>query len=332
MADVDYYTVAYDDGTGWKPLPPGAGRTLTRRWMYHDGTDWHSGSRAFPYDTATFPGFAVYESREHFENNGPYSDWYPGGSRFWVSNEFMIFRLNSAKFPDGTYHFQVTGYEKNAAGNLVNGAPLPFCCTPDDNDLVLTFDNRVIDPMLDTASNPCSTEITNCTVHMCTTEPTTDFLSVSIDGVEVDPCGVVEASTGMLEIVFEASDPGNHLGTYTLFAKYGENGYVNLLNLLSEPGSSLTAASGQQGPTYGEALSQGAVAPYWSGGIMTLVVPADKAFPVPCCYQLELRALKRTLVNCHSAHYGHCNLSEYTIGVGVCPPEPFKPPVVTPID
>jgi predicted transposase YbfD/YdcC len=246
MADVDYYTVAYDDGTGWKPLPPGAGRTLTRRWMYHDGTDWHSGSRAFPYDTATFPGFAVYESREHFENNGPYSDWYPGGSRFWVSNEFMIFRLNSAKFPDGTYHFQVTGYEKNAAGNLVNGAPLPFCCTPDDNDLVLTFDNRVIDPMLDTASNPCSTEITNCTVHMCTTEPTTDFLSVSIDGVEVDPCGVVEASTGMLEIVFEASDPGNHLGTYTLFAKYGENGYVNLLNLLSEPGASLTAASGDK--------------------------------------------------------------------------------------
>jgi hypothetical protein len=246
----------------------------------------------------------------------------------------MLFRLNSTKFPDGTYNFRVIGYERNAAGNLVNAEVLPLCCTEDENELTLTFDNRVIDPMLDTASNPCSVDITNCTVHMCTSEPTTDFKSVRIDGTAVDPCDVVDASTGMLEVEFEVSDPGNHLAYYSLFAKYKENLYVDLLSLLSEPGASLTTTPGNQvGPTYGQALGQGATAPHWGGGTMTLTVPADKAFPEPCCYQLELRALKRTLVNCNSPiHYGHCNLSEYTLGVGVCPPGSTSPPVVKRID
>jgi hypothetical protein len=240
-----------------------------------------------------------------------------------VCNEFMLFRLNSTKFPDGTYNFRVIGYERNAAGNLVNAEVLPLCCTEDENELTLTFDNRVIDPMLDTASNPCSVDITNCTVHMCTSEPTTDFKSVRIDGTAVDPCDE-----------FEVSDPGNHLAYYSLFAKYKENLYVDLLSLLSEPGASLTTTPGNQvGPTYGQALGQGATAPHWGGGTMTLTVPADKAFPEPCCYQLELRALKRTLVNCNSPiHYGHCNLSEYTLGVGVCPPGSASPPVVKRID
>jgi hypothetical protein len=332
MEDVDYYTVEVDDGSGWSALPPGAGLTITRRWMHYDGTDWHNGNQAFPYDSATFPGHVVYESREHFETNGPYSDWYPGGSRFWISHEFTIFRLNSARFADGTYHFRVIGYQKDGSGNLVNAKVLPLCCTEDDNDLVLTFDNRVIDPLLDTASNPCSVDITNCTVHMCTTEPTTDFRSITINGTTVEACDVVDASTGMLEIEFEVSDPGNHLAYYTLMAKYGENAYVDLLALVSEPGASLTSASGQPGPTYGEALGQGAPQPYWGGGIMTLVVPADKAFPEPCCYQLELRAAKRTLYNCHhTAHFGHCNISEYTLGVGVCPPGAPAPPKIVPI-
>lgn len=332
MDEVDYYRVEFDDGSGWKPLPPGAGRTINRRWMYFDGTDWHSENQAFPYDSATFPGNEVYQSREHFESNGPYSDWYPGGSRFWISHEFTIFRLNSARFSDGTYHFQVRGYEKDSSGNLVNDVVLPLCCTEDDNDLVLTFDNRVIDPLLNTPSSPCSTGITDCSVHICTMEPTTDFKAIRINGALVDACDVVDAASGMLEIEFEVSDPGNHLAHYTLRAEYGEDHHVNLLDLISEPGASLTTASGQPGPTYGEALSQGAPAPYWGGGIMTLTVPAAKAFPIPCCYQLELRAVKRTLVHCHStAHYGHCNTSEFTLGVGICPSDAPVPPEVTSI-
>ena len=67
MLAVDYYEIEVDDGSGWQPLPPGAGLTITRRWMYWDGTDWDSEDQAFPYDAATFPGHTLYESREHFQ-------------------------------------------------------------------------------------------------------------------------------------------------------------------------------------------------------------------------------------------------------------------------
>jgi hypothetical protein len=60
MVAVDYYEIEYDDGSGWNPLPTGAGVTITRHWLFWDGTDWLSGSRAFPYDAVTFtgPGYA----------------------------------------------------------------------------------------------------------------------------------------------------------------------------------------------------------------------------------------------------------------------------------
>ena len=53
-------------------------------------------------------------------------------------------------------------------------------------------------------------------------------------------------------------------------------------------------------------------------------MPLDEAFPDPCCYQLELRAYKRTVVGHGSGCYGYTvavngNRSEYSIGVGVCP-------------
>ncbi len=329
MVNVDYYSVQYHDGVGWNPLPAGAGLTINRGWLFWDGTDWFDGSQAFPYDSATFPGFSVYQSREHFEANGPFSDWWPGGGRFWITNEFLVMRLNSKKFSDGTYRFRVLGYQVDASGNLINEQVLPLCASQQDNNLVLTFDNRVIDPLLDTVSNPCSTTITNCTVHLCTSEPTTDFIAVRIGGVNVDACDVVDSSTGMLEIDFQVHDPDGHLGGYTLFSKYKENQYVPLLSLLSQPGASLVSlAADDPGPTYGQALaSAGVTAPHWYGGTMRLTVPADLAFPEPCCYQLELRAVKRTIVSCDS-DYDHCNLSEYTLGVGVCPPLLAEPPQI----
>lgn len=39
MAAVDYYTIEYNDGSGWKSLPPGAARTIVRYMTYHDGTE-----------------------------------------------------------------------------------------------------------------------------------------------------------------------------------------------------------------------------------------------------------------------------------------------------
>jgi hypothetical protein len=327
MIAVDYYEVEYDDGLGWKPLPPGAGFTIIRNWLLWDNSlaRWFSGNETFPYDVSTFPGHAVYQSRECFEATGPYSDWWPAGTaggdfRFWTSGEFLIMRLNSTQFADGTYRFRVWGYELGPGGNLVNGRVLPFCGTQQDNYLVLTFDNRSIDTLLNTPLDPCSPG-TPSAVKLCTTEPATDFIAVRIDGQLIDPCDVVDASSGILEIDFRVHDSSGHLARYWLWATYKENLRVDLLTL---PGASLTplTASTQVGPTYGEALGQGATAPYWHGGNMRLRVPAKLAFPEPCCYQLELRAWKRTVVDCNH-HYPHRNRSEYTLGVGVCPPQPI---------
>jgi hypothetical protein len=102
----------------------------------------------------------------------------------------------------------------------------------------------------------------------------------------------------MLEIDFMAHDPDGHLTAYSLRATYAENLAVNLLNRPSSTLTPLTAA--QVGPTYGEALEQGATAPTWHGGTIRLTVDLSEAFPEPCCYQLELRAWKRTVVGWQS--------------------------------
>ena len=49
-------------------------------------------------------------------------------------------------------------------------------------------------------------------------------------------------------------------------------------------------AAAQVGPGYAMALGQGAGSPVWRGGALRLRVKAKAAFPVTCCYQLELRA------------------------------------------
>ena len=103
---------------------------------------------------------------------------------------------------------------------------------------------------------------------------------------------------------------------YSLIATWGLNQSTNLLAL-----GTVTALSPatQVGPTYGEALAEvGAVAPIWKGGSYRLTIPdAATAFTEPCCYQLELRAWKRTIVSCDGG-YDHDNLTEYSLGVGIC--------------
>ena len=53
-----------------------------------------------------------------------------------------------------------------------------------------------------------------------------------------------------------------------------------------------------------------------SGGAIRLSVLASVAFPESCCYQLELRAYKRTIVDCQ-ANNAHRNLSERSFQVTV---------------
>ena len=195
--------------------------------------------------------------------------------------------------------------------------------------MVLRVDNRIVGGgPTDLHGNPCG----GGTVHYCTNEPDTAIVAVKIlhhDGTESDvsACGNVHVkATDWLQIDFVAHDPNGHLAMYSLQATYD----VNLANdLLALPSATLSAspvavagvpAAAQVGPNYAAARLAGAVSPTWTGGVVRLTVKATGpggAFPYTCCYQLELRGYKRTIVNCDHSLWGHANLSEYSFTIEV---------------
>jgi hypothetical protein len=331
LIGVDYleFEFSADNGATWLPLPAGAGVNFTRlRW--DDPGSPPSVQEPFAFDSSSFPGHTVLETREHREGviGGTWD--VPGADHFWLSmNWDLLIPIDSTKFADGTYLFRAIGWDDGGGGTLVNRRELPVCGEePEINQLALTFDNRVITAVGHDASHLCGG------IHICTVEPDTHILAVRVNGTAVGPCDTVDTTTGDLEIDFLARDipaPGTpgHLDSYVLESRWGLN---QSRNLLSQPGASVTVLSGvasgwalgQSSGNYGTALSQGAAAPNWEGGTFRLSMPLEQAFPEPCCYQLYLVAHKRTVVGgqsglafvCSGNHWNHTQLS---LGIGVCP-------------
>lgn len=323
LANVDYYEFEWsnDGGVTWNDMPPAASGVLVRKY-------WGPalGGGPVKFHTVVFPftnisGRRVVESREHFETNNDPISW--GLTRFWTSGRDLLFRwLTRNNFTDGTYHLRVKSWNVHPSGNLINPRILPLCNTNNDNGIVLTIDNRIVGPGSGhptTPNHPCGAG----TIHVCTTEPDTDFLDVRINGVSVKPCDIIDATKGgTLEIDFMAHDPDGHLSYYTLHATYGENLVKNLLTvpiavLIPGPGGAPVPVASQVGPSYAYARIQGAIAPTWNGGTLTLkIADLRQAFPVSCAYQLELRAYKRTIANCND-HLPYRNRSEFSITVQV---------------
>jgi hypothetical protein len=238
-------------------------------------------------------------------------------------------------FGDGLYYLRVRGWDIDASNHLINPRILKICDSDTDAYVAIRVDNRFV------GAGPVDSHGTRCgtgTVHTCTNEPDTAIVAVKIeraDGTEaaVSACGTVTvANDDWLVVDFVAYDPDGHLALFSLQATYD----VNLANpLLGLPSATLApspvAVAGvpaalQVGPTYAAARSAnppplgGAAAPVWNGGVIRLRVRAtgpDGAFPYTCCYQLELRAHKRTIVNCDHSLWGHANLSEYSFAIVV---------------
>jgi hypothetical protein len=338
LASVDCYEFEwYNDATStWDPMPPAAAGGFTRVFWGPALGVGSVGFHSVPFHFTNVSGRRVIESREHFEASNDPASW--GITRFWTSNRYMLMRwITTNIFDDKTYKLRVRSWNLDAGGNLINPRVLPLCNTANDNGIILTIDNRFV------TSGPTCPNGHVCgsgTVHTCTAQPDTDFIAVKIihaDSTEtnVGACGNVPINdTDLLQIDFMAHDPDGHLSYYTLVATYGENLVRNLLapSILSHPASSLAPLpvaapvppASQVGPNYGDlnpsrsARHQGAVAPVWHGGALRLRVPAKLAFPLTCCYQLELRAYKRTIVNCEeNLLVGHRNLSEYSFMIVV---------------
>jgi len=321
LANVDYYEFEWSDdgGATWQAMPPAAAGGFTR---YYWGPLLGGGPLGFHPVTFSFSNISgqyVVESLEHFQAQNEPLSW--GMTRFWTHRrDWLMHWLTNNNFADGTYWLRVRSWDLDAGGNLVNSRILPLCDTNDDNGLVLTIDNRLTGPGSGhptAPDHPCGAG----TVHTCTTEPDTDLIEVRINGVAVGPCDIVDASAGgTLEIDFMAHDPDGHLAYYTFIATYQENLYRNLLtqpsaSLASGPMGAPVPPALQVGPTYAHARIQGAVAPSWTGGTLTLTIgDLSQAFPISCAYQLELRAYKRTIANCDD-NWPHRNLSEFSLTI-----------------
>jgi hypothetical protein len=344
MLNVDYYEIEYVNEVdldacraSWQPLPAKWALDFYRHWMQilpgAPGNPLIVTTGNVLFNWQLIDGHWVLESREHSEATGGLTDW--DLNRWWLHNRDTVMVLDSAKFPDGAYRFRIVGWEKNAANALVNGKVLPVCGTQDEASLVLAFDNRLEpDPFHPTnPSHVCGVG----TQHRCVTEPDTDFISVKVGGQEIGPCQIIKYDpTAMLEINFTVTDPlktrttsdpsspettGSHLAYYELYANYGENLSVNLLQSAASVDSIPSGVptgwnSGDLYGTYGRALGAGSIGPHWEGGTYRLTIPVGKAFPEPCCYQLTLVAHNRQVVGCDH-NYDYYNVSTYTIGVGI---------------
>jgi hypothetical protein len=317
--NADYYGVEssqYDDisssWTTYAPVPVGSLGGFTRTYLefvFGNPPIWHHPTFApIPLD-----GKFVYESRLHFEAANPWL--------CMVNCEVLfVWATSSATWADGLYKVRLHPY-KDVAGHLQDVVPpLNSCGEDHPSELALRLDNRPIPDPLHPASapdHPCGPG----TVHLCSRQPDVDVQDVRLYHVatgtveHIEACGLYNYAAGdHIEIDILAIDSDSHLGYYTLIDTYGENEYRDLL-----AGTTLTNGGADAvGPDYKAALSGGATAPNWQGGVITVTIPADKMcdkFPRSCCYQLELRAYKRTIADCDT-NYPHQNLAEYSFFLG----------------
>ena len=255
----------------------------------------------------------VIETIAHYEANNGIQIW-----DAWSHDLLMVLEsLNT--LPNGTYYLRLVGYVRPGySGDLAlaetdnpgNPGILPIC-DPDakepllNNWWVVTLDNQAPGDT-DPSGQPCG-------LHICTNQPTSDILQLAIlhsDGTTtvIQGCqSFVINCDDQLQVDFVAYDPDGFLDLFTLETLYSTDLSVNLLAVspLSLGPSPLAPAwapaAVQVGPSYADALGQGATSPVWNGGSMRLTVNATAAFPITCAYLLQLNVYKRTIVNCDAA-------------------------------
>jgi hypothetical protein len=295
LTDIDYYEfeLATDPSGSWNPLGLDAMSGFDRYYCEGESTTTIS------FNVTPIDGHLVIESREHYEAQHDPTSW--NLTRFWIGlSRDQLIQWISTKVADGTYYLRLVGY-KEAGGKLSQRQILPLCGSEGANSLVLTIDNL-------TGS----------------LDPAADIVDVRIDGASVQPCskGEITGDAG-LEVDFVAYDQDAHLYQYTLIVTFDKNQSIDLLNPISAPGVTVTPkalgsipAADYTGHTYEAAKAQGATAPVWRGGGMTLSIPKLRdVFKKTCCYQLELRVFKRSIVSCSG--YIPRVLSFYTLMVEV---------------
>ncbi len=272
-------------------------------------------------------GIRYYKTKYKFQrDNAPP----PGAGWIWTRPD-RLFIMDSNKLPegDGLYTFRVVGYRQAAHGTLVDERVMPLCGTEDDefplpSTVMIRTDNRTMaDHPPSIPSHPWGPG----TVHLGTLEPDCDIVSViknegSSGSEAMNACGdAVIVDTDSITIHFKVTTPISvrdaHLLAYQISLHWGESvrrWLVNPSEVVATQSGDPTVHYPHYGPTYVQALAQGATRPFWSGGNFKVTIPGS-AFPVSCAYMLRLRAWKRTTHGCSSPYNFHWNICEYSFCV-----------------
>ncbi|OPY48218.1 MAG: hypothetical protein A4E47_00014 [Methanosaeta sp. PtaU1.Bin028] len=177
----------------------------------------------------------------------------PNRSLPWTFPDLLI-QWDTTKVPNGLFTLRILGM-KMLSGSIIPAAYLTI--DPSFGTLKLQIDN---------------------------TPPKCEITDVLHNGTQLNPCAIVNFSTGTLTVVFEASDNAGHLRNYALNAYYGHNSIV-------VPTPILPSKAVDDYSKHIDASKR------WTGGTYTIEYKASEydSIEMPtCAYQLRLRADKRT--------------------------------------
>lgn len=315
-AAIDVYEIEHTTTpavpASWAPVDPAVAGGFTRSYLEITNPPPLITPRHFPAAFTLIDGHHVIESLEHFEAANP-----PmlGVLRVPVGGQDVLVNLLTTNhLGDGVHFFRLVAYTLGAGNTLTNPRVLPLCNTQTPAGIALRLDNRFVDNAEPFVMPPPSpTQVCGPgTVHTCTAEPDVRILNVQFNGQVLQPCDVIDTKAGgPLTIDFFAHDPDGMLSHYALVAHHGESLEANLLALPGATLSTLPTAgfsvaqigtilqADEIGPTYAEAVADGAVRPFWRGGLLRLVIPdVRSAFPDTCAYTLQIDAFKRTIADC----------------------------------
>ena len=290
-------------------------------------------------------GQMVIMTRHHFEVLHPAIPRF-GGQVIWNDYDTLFYfdTTQPGLTPDALYQLQFDGFAADPADNLIAASEriLPTCGTATAERVYLRIDNQGKTHPLPTLPAPCKiAHVCGGIIHACTVEPDCYIREIwKNEGLPdqecVSACDITRlAPTDTLSIHFSVTCPATvqdgHLGGYWLRAEYGANQAFYIAAPLYVDASGGVGAlsadpTAEFGPSYSQALAQGAPRARWHGGDFKVVLRGAD-FPECCAYLLRLWAWKRATNGCSDPSVTHHNQFELSFTVlrpdlcpNVCPP------------
>ena len=185
---IDYYGFEYssDGGVSWNGIPQDSTGSIERRYFDPSTSSFErvvfsfaqKGDDKWVIETPAHWAVAEGWLEKADEERPRWTSWQYSRLLIWKTSELI---------PDGVYHLRLRAY-REVLGDLIDLDIPTLCGSQDENGVVVAIDNRLVGSG---AGHPTSAEhpVPPGGVHIETTEPDTDFVSIRLGGSTIGPCG-----------------------------------------------------------------------------------------------------------------------------------------------